>query len=128
MNPYVEEVTKLRARLEELECENHFLRETLKPQDNRFRSLGITRNEGRILHLIYDASPRAVTNEQLHESVSHRRELNWPDNNLKVYIWKIRQKLKPLGVSVHCQYGVGYFITRQDAEALARIIAAEDSE
>jgi DNA-binding response OmpR family regulator len=128
MNAYVEEVTKLRARLDAAECENHFLRERLAPVDNRFRSIGLTKTESKIAHVVYDACPRAISNEQLRELIDPHGALSYPDSNLKVYICKARKKLRKVGVQLQNQYGVGYFFSRQDAETLARIIAAEDSE
>lgn len=122
---YMREVVKLRERIETLECENMHLKRTLKPIDNRFRTLKMTPNEGRILHLLYDASPRTVSNQVIRAAVDGGRDLTWPENNLKVYIWKIRQKLKAVGAELYCQHGVGYYITASSRDILARVIQKE---
>jgi DNA-binding response OmpR family regulator len=127
MTPYMQEILKLRSRVNELESENSFLRSTLHPLDVRFFSTGVTRNEGVILRRLFDSSPSAVTVGSLIESLKIDGCDN-PDNNIKVYIYKLRAKLRCYGVSIMTVHGTGYFVPSESKSRLSTILDDEASQ
>lgn len=123
----IEEVVRLRNRVEELEAENKWLWEALDPKDSRFRSIGVTPKERTILCRIYDSAPNPVCNESL-ITAARLGENDYAENSLKVFIWKIRKKLGPIGVEIKCIYGVGYIIDNYSRAILSRILERENAQ
>lgn len=115
----VPEIVKLRQRIEELEEENRWLRDqmTATPDGGRFHCLGLTVTEEKILSAIYNVSPGTISTDRLAGMTGRRKdpdEMTNPRGNVNVYIWRLRKKLRPMGVHIRTAWDVGFFI---DAES-----------
>lgn len=118
---HVEEVVKLRARVEELEALVKMMRDSDCVVIDRFRALGLTETERRIVSKLYEASPHVVPYPVLLTCVGKTKGLlnmTYPDSTLKVMVHKIRRKLALIGVEIPCAHGEGFYLP---AESKARI-------
>lgn len=115
----INEIVKLRAENDLLRAEIDDLRKMLEPSDCRFIGLGLTPTEQRIAAFIFNRSPFIATFVALY-SVGGMENNETPNHQLKVYVSKIRKKLKSSSVVIRCQFGVGYWM---DNESKARLSA-----
>jgi len=120
----IEEVVRLRNRVEELEAERKFLKEALRPSDRRFSSLKLTPSERTILHRLYAVAPQAVSNSSLIVALDNE-DAGDPLNTLAVFIHKLRKKVSPIGVVIFNDYTVGYYIETSGKKILDGVIARE---
>jgi DNA-binding response OmpR family regulator len=114
----VPETARLRDRVEELE--RLIGLRTLPP-----RLWGLTRREADVLGILLRR--QVMTHAQLFEAIwggDSERDIKI----VEVVVCKLRAKLRPHGIAIHTEYGVGYFIP-PDAKATARAqIAAHERE
>jgi len=108
----------LRNRVEELEEEVRQLREQLTPDIQWPHVLGLGRRKQRaILSCLYQRSPRAMSREQLFQSI-------WPIESeaqitvVQVTICQLRRKLEQYGVTICSTNYLGYWIDAQTAATL----------
>lgn len=123
MTTAIEEIVRLRRRIEELECENHELKRVLRPVDGRFRSLDLTPNEMIVLRAIYDAFPNSASNERLQAALAG--SCVDPRREIYVYISKIRRKLRSVGIEINRHDATGYGMPAPSKYKLDGVIAVE---
>lgn len=123
----IEEIVRLRNRVEQLEAENRWLRDVITPRDSRFRSIGIRPKERIILCRIYDMSPVPVCSESL-MATADLMDNEYAENSLKVHICKVRKKLALIGAEIKVIWGVGYFIDEYSRAILSRVIEREGAQ
>jgi DNA-binding response OmpR family regulator len=114
----VPETARLRDRIEELE---RLIGMRMVPP----RLWGLTRREADVIGIMLRR--QVITHAQLFEAI-------WggdSERNIKiveVVVCKLRAKLRPHGIAIRTEYGVGYFIP-PDSKATARaLIAAHERE
>jgi DNA-binding response OmpR family regulator len=113
MTAAVPETTRLRDRIEELE---RLIGMRMVPP----RLWGLTGREADVLGILLRR--QVMTHAQLFEAI-------WggdSERNLKiveVVVCKLRAKLRPHGIAIRNEYGVGYFIP-PDSKATARALIA----
>jgi DNA-binding response OmpR family regulator len=123
----IEEVVRLRSRIEELEAEVSWLRDALDPKDGRFRSLQVTPKERIILCRIFDAGPHPVPYESL-IAAADLSDTEYAENSVKVFIHRLRKKLSKIGAEISCVWGVGYMIPNQSRVLLSEIVLRENGQ
>lgn len=110
---------QLRERIEELE---ETIRQLLKKEGSRPDSdyclaLRITKRENEVLQVLL--SNRTVTHDFLIESVFREEdEVQYERSTLNVFVYKLRKKLRPIGVEIKSIWGSGYYITQEDKQVL----------
>ena len=109
----------LRDRIEELEEENRQLREQLAPVLPRNPKIKLMRSHRRVLDLLMAKSPNVAAKETI-LVVCFGEDHH--DNNVTVAIWYIRNALRPHGVQVSLEYGVGYYIDAGNANKLRDLL------
>jgi DNA-binding response OmpR family regulator len=124
---HIDEVVRLRTRIEELEAEVCWLRDALDPKDGRFRSLQVTPKERVILCRIFDAGPHPVPYESL-IAAADLSDTEYAENSVKVFIHRLRKKLRGIGAEIKCVWGVGYLIPPTSRSLLAEIILRENGQ
>ena len=114
----VPETARLRDRIEELE---RLMGMRMVPP----RLFGLTRREADMLGILLRR--QVMTHAQLFEAI-------WGGDSdcsvkiVEVVVCKLRAKLRPHGIAIRTEYGVGYFIP-PDSKATARaLIAAHERE
>jgi len=105
----------LREKIELLEEENRQLKELLEPKFSADPKWGLTGSETRVLG--YLVQRQSVTNEFLIDALYMGSAANKipddPSNMLKVWICRLRRKLKPFDIEINTEWGVGYFISAE---------------
>ena len=112
------ETARLRDRIEELE---RLIGMRMVPP----RLWGLTQREAEVFGILLRR--QVMTHAQLFEAIwGGDSERN--DKNVEVVVCKLRAKLRPHGIAIRTEYGVGYFIP-PDSKAAARAqIAAHQRE
>jgi len=123
----IEEVVRLRTRIDELEAENRWLRDALDRKDGRFRSLGVTPKERIILCRIFDSANNPVPHESL-ITAADLSENEYAENAVKVFIHRLRKKLAKAGAEIKCVWGVGYLIPPSSRAVLSEIVQRENGQ
>lgn len=107
-------------KIETLEQEVRRLQLLLKPDPLGDRPEGFTPKEAKLLSLLLGV-----------ERVSRVRAIEVIGTNsqdpykiVDVYVCKLRKKLSPLGLEIHCIWGWGYMIPREQREAAKEKLAA----
>ena len=63
--------------------------------------------------------------DSMYESLySSRPECDWPDDTstIKVAVSNLRKKLKPRNITIENQYGLGWYLTKANREALIALM------
>jgi two-component system cell cycle response regulator CtrA len=118
MSAAVSETVRLRDRVEELE-------RLLGMRPVLPRMWGLTGREADVLGILLRR--QVMTQAQLFEAI-------WGGDSersvkiVEVVVCKLRTKLRPYGIAIRTEHGVGYFVPR-DSKAAARVqIAAHEQE
>ena len=123
MNTYHQEVTQLRRRVEELECELSVLRRSADSDGlaELMIRLDITRGQARMLRAF--ATGKVMTRDRIASLCCHDEEASYrlPDSQIK----RIRRKLKWL--NIRTLYGVGYAVEGEALKVLREKMAGDDS-
>lgn len=116
-----QENAKLRARCEQLQAENAYLKQAFEPMMLRLPDhVGLTPNEQRLVSRLLRTSPEfVVTKDQLYRAlypIDDEVEMKIID----VFLCKARRKLAPLGITIVTTFGRGYSL---DADSHAKLKA-----
>lgn len=78
----------------------------------------LTPCEFQLLGVLYRGG--LITKEFAHRAIwGDKPEGDWPDLKIiDVFICKLRKKFSPLGVVIHTQWGVGYYLTAENKALL----------
>ena len=102
------------VRIAELEEENRQLRiellEATRPATTFPFEWNLSPNESRLLAALVAAKGRPVATDYLFKIVYGRGEPTVSIKTLHVVVWKLRQKLKPLGAAVLSRRETGYVL------------------
>jgi DNA-binding response OmpR family regulator len=123
----LDEVTALRALVDELREENRQLKDILRPPDNPFYGrLGLSPQLAALLNAFYhhDELPHARLDEviSLHswETRGSDRELVY--ERARVAVCKLRALLRPHGIVIDRAQGMGYRMDRENKRKLEAIM------
>ena len=120
---------ELRERIDELEETVRQLRDELVPQKFRLwfpREWKLTTKEALVLAFVMARSPEMAKRESVLTNCFGGVDDDPPDIKIvDVYIYKLRTKLKPLGIDIETVWGNGYAMSRRDADLLRLICDAE---
>ena len=108
-----------RERQEELEEQIRWLESQLDGELGAEFVLrfGLTGTEGAILSALVRPGIRSI--DALVSMLERRSGNDLSDANVKVYICKIRSKLKPFGVEIITHWGVGYSLSDETRQQLS---------
>jgi hypothetical protein len=120
---YEKEVISLRSRIEDLEQELNRYRKLAGDARKRLGLYGLTGQESRVLIWVTKYGPIAAT--ELTELISPFAQTTKSGNLVVTYICRIRQRLKPYGITIHRHSG-GYYLSAEDKEKIERVMAGED--
>ena len=115
-----------RERIEELEEEVRQLRELLAPTVALPASLGLSQSARKVLGALLARSPRTVKKDALMHALYFNIDDAPEQKIIDVFIHKIRKALRPLGVEIGTDWGIGYFIDAKSAAALHGLIEGEN--
>jgi DNA-binding response OmpR family regulator len=135
MTMHMNEVPFLKARIEELEEEIRQLKQDLRGPDNVFvGQFTLTPQMSALLWTIYK-SDGMVTNARLDlVTREYGQPSRWRDGDCdysavtKVRISNIRRKIERLGVSIINVHNVGYYMTYEDKQKLAKALENKDGK
>lgn len=109
--------------IERLRAENHSLREALGLTVDMPAGVAFTPSEWRILCALLRRD--RVPTETLHVIMSDRIDHQYTNPRwVSTMIYKLRKKLRPLGIGICAQYGFGYFMPEPDKAKLRELVAA----
>lgn len=126
MDAYQKEIAMLRERVAYLEGEVEYLKDILSPKINPFAGkLGFSPQQALLAHALYRAD--VLTEENLDEIMEgHCHQLRAKDDlriaaRVKVTIFKLRQKLAAYDIRIQTVRTVGYAMSVQDKQKLAKV-------
>lgn len=108
--------------VEQLQAENRYLKSLLKAPRDYPREFNLTPKEDLLLRHLHEA--RSPYMEQELRSV-----IGYEGKNRKLvtlYIYWLRQKLKTIKVRINQDYGLGYYIDKENRERLNRAVLARE--
>jgi DNA-binding response OmpR family regulator len=119
-NVYVMEINKLRAENDRLRAEVDDFRDRGADLAERLvTNLGITRREAIVLAMIASGNGSIVHSERI---LCRVWGPEWSNASiLKVYVSKLRTKLKPLNIKIFTHWGTGYSVSSNTAKRVAAI-------
>lgn len=111
-----------RVKIEELEEELQNFKQEFAPVTTPFpREWQLTTQQGAVLLALYK-SPGTVQREYLNRVLNSQSD--HVDNVLKVVMVKLRKKVQPLGIEIHNEWNVGYWMGA-DSRNIIRMAIAE---
>lgn len=110
--------------VEYLREENRQLRQSIAGMKHDFpREWGLTGAEQRVLNCLYTARNFFRQEEAIRFAASNGNATD-PDL-VKVYICKLRKKLKPFGIEIKTVWGEGYELTPETGSLIKKAISAK---
>lgn len=122
---------QLRARITELEEELKQLRAELAPVDNTFARF-LSKQQAALLMSIYkrEFASYAYLDNITEENGKYNRYDGEMHQTLRtrVAVWKLQKKLKPYGITIVLQSGVGYYMDAQNKLKLQKLMEKDDDD
>lgn len=112
----------LENQLIEAQIRIRFLEKELGKRCEMPFAFGLTPREGQVLAILYknDVANKSRVMMLLYD------EKFVIDKILDVYIWRLRQKLKPFGIEIRTRYRFGYYIPPEGKGQIAAMLKAEE--
>lgn len=89
----------------------------------------MTKTHFRLINLLARRSPNVVTHNALHHAMTDRPEqLKEPHNCLKVHISRLRTHLKPYGIEIKIDWGMGYRLEAADKAKWQALVDAANGQ
>lgn len=111
---------QLRDRIAILEEEIIQLRGLLIPSID-FLNVPLTAREREILSVLVASAGRIVSNDYFMTLLSSEKDMGIDPNTVKVFIFKIRRKIKRHGVEIQTHRGVGYSLSKEACSRLKEL-------
>lgn len=122
-------IRQLRERIEELEEEVRQLREDTAPTDPTFLGI-LTRNEIKMVMGIYNrpiadyAYLDRIT--EVGERYNRYTDVNHESLRSRVSVWKLRKKMKMLGIEIKNWRSIGYYMDDENKAKLKALMEKKD--
>ena len=110
--------SKLRDRIAELSEEITQLREQLFCEVNWPVEFKFTKNESKILDLVFKRSPTIVSYDSLFQHLYSGISDPPLDSIIAVFVSRLRKKLKIFDINMEMKRGFGYYLTKNEKEKL----------
>ena len=127
--PDADTIRELRERIEELEEEVRQLRSDMVPTDATFLGF-LTRNETTLLMGIYSrpvadyAYLDRITENP--DKYSRYTDINHESLRARVSVWKLRKKMRMLGIEIKTWRGIGYYLDDENKAKLKQMMEKKD--
>ena len=122
-------IRQLRERIVELEEEVRQLRAEMVPIDATFLGF-LTRNETTLLMGIYK---REIANYAYLDRItenpdkySRYTDINHESLRARVSVWKLRKKMRMLGIEIKTWRGIGYYLDDENKAKLKALMGEKD--
>lgn len=118
-NPTVDEVRRmLRARIEELEETIRQLREPAPVSEMFPRDWGLSVRERDLLAILFRCRTAYLHRNAIMDAIYGDESDEVQDQIVGVWIFKMRKKLKPFGMTIESRWGLGYFLPEETKEII----------
>ena len=125
----VDTIRDLRERIVELKEEVRQLRADMVPTDATFLGF-LTRNETTLLMGIYK---REIANYAYLDRItenpdkySRHTDINHESLRARVSVWKLRKKMRMLGIEIKTWRGIGYYLDDENKAKLKQLMEKKD--
>ena len=115
--------SELLALLGRKEEEIRQLRAMLVPRIEFPREWKLQPAETKILRHLFGVAPRRCSKQEIKDMLYWRRD-EQPESGLETRVAKIRAKLRPFGIIISSQRGMGYWLNEKDADLIRSFLPA----
>lgn len=121
---YLQQIRTLEDRVEQLAEENRQLRGSLLPAEQfKFpREWGLSASETAILSSLYISPKGGRSHHALHVA-SNLSGYETDENIVKVWISRIRKKLRPAGIDIDMIWAYGYELTVESKQVISEALS-----